>query len=362
MNIQFGKEKQSIQDLIDSNVNQAGRDININVGVQYNDLRQMVQDIVRAEMFQSNQVFRQTLEARALEYDAKVVEKITEEQDATLIDKFARPDIQFAMRDSVKQFVRSGSQEDLEEQVDMLIDRLKVGEGSVMQSVIEEAINILPRLSRPAVALLASIRFRSLVIQGNSFSILSLIHRNAKMYKELCELKPIDLAYLRQLNCCMRLSGLLEYNSFESTLAEQYNMFFRHYGAPEDYGRIMVEHPELKIDFDGTSFLIIYKDKSLIPLHPNFVVLERELKEIGRFDQYEAISAYVNSCPKFTEQEVRDFVINESSDWEYAFENLDRNDVRELELTPLGAYIGQKYLKKLQDIQYPDINESFKRK
>ena len=362
MNFQIGKEKQTIQDIVNSNVNQAGRDININVGVQYSDLRQMVLDVVRAEMFQSNQVFRQTLEARALEYEAKVVGKISDEQDVALIDKFARPDIQFAMRDSVKQFVRSGSQEDLEEQVDMLIDRLKVGEDSVMQSVIEEAINILPRLSKPAVALLASMRLRTMTMNGNCFSLLTALRVTGAICKELDGLKPIDISYLRQRNCCIPTSGYKKYNSYEEILVKKYDMFFRHYGESSNYEKIMSEHPELNIKINNLAFFIPYNSKYIIPSLHRLSMLENELKCLGVTDRYDLISAYVNSCPKFNEQEVWDFVINESPDWKFGFEVLDRDDVRELEITPLGAYIGQKFLKKLTKGNYPDIDESFNKK
>ena len=359
----FWKDRQKITDINDSDINQAGRDNNIvviNQGIQYSDLRQIVTDIVRSEMFQLSSQARETIKELAIQYEKKLSEKLVDIHEDDSIKQFGRPDIQFVLRDSLKQYVKDANDENLEDQIDMLIDRLHVDNENVMKSIIEEAIITLPKLSKSAVALLAAMRLRDLTMEGDSLAVFAHFSGTQKIYKYIQDIKPIEVAYLRQLNCCNSFSDLKQYNLLENIIFGQYDLLFRHYGKIEDFDNIVKENTFLSIEnYKNKYALFKYKDRELMSCFPNTTILQTELEKINETDKIQPLLDFFSKCPLFTSEEIRNLMIDIAPDFKYAFETLNRKDVQSLKITPLGAYIGQKYIIKQLGVSCPEIYESF---
>lgn len=361
MCLNFLKKKQKIKDIQDSTINQVAGDLKIvnNNGIQPDNLRQLVYEMVNSRLFELGISSKQRINERGKEYGESLLSGLSVPENEPLLQKFEDPKMWYVLRDSLEQYVRSGSQQDLEDQVAMLIDRLKVDEHAVERAVIEEAIVTLPKLSKPSVALLAAMRLRELVLNGSIFNILVGFHRQAKMYHELEGLTPVDVAYLRQKNCCMTFTSMKQYVSLEKLLLINYDLLFRHYGKPEDFESIMHEHPELDVVIDNQSLLVNYKNKYLFPQITQTMEVERLLpKEISE-ERRKAILDYMNNCPPFSEEEVRAFIVGVWPEWKYAFDIMDRENVQNMIITPLGAYIGQRFLEKNSGLTFPKFIESF---
>lgn len=355
MCLSFTPPQQKIEGTKDSTVNQAGGDLTINQGIQYPELRQVVTDIVKSEMFQLSQKAEETKMERAMEYERRLTEQLASNTNSTLIPQFQRPDIQFAMRDSLKEFIKKGSAESLEEQVEMLIERLTVDENSVMRSVIEEAIVTLSRLSKPAVALLASMRLRDLVLNCDTSGLIENFRSRRSMYGLLEHVTQLDIAYLRQLNCCQILTGLKQYISYENMLISKYDMLFRHYGSEDEMRRMLSEYDLAELRLKGQQLFIPYKQYGIICNCPRLSLVEGPLKQQGNEELFERLRNVVNSRTKWTADEVRTFILNEVPEFRFAFDVLNQEDVQDLKITPLGAYIGQKFLKRTINMNCPEI-------
>ena len=355
-------EKQSIEGVNDSNINMAGGDINNIVtyeGVQYPELRQIVTDIVRSEMFQLSRQANVSINNLAIRYEQRLIEKLADINQRVNLEQFAQPGIQIVLRDSLKQYVKSASEDDLNEQIDMLIDRLHTEE-NVMKSIIEESIITLPKLSKPSVALLAAMHLRDLMVQGNTLIVISSFANHQRIYSYLKDIRDIDIAYLRQLSCCYIFSGLKAYVKLENLILDAYNFMFRHCGKIGDLENIVKSNPFLSYENGNKCALFKYKEIELMPSFPNKNFLNNELKRVNEEDKIAPLSDYFSKCTPFTEDEVRNFVVDIAPNYKYAFETLNRGDVVSMKITPLGAYIGQKFIIKQLGVNCPDIYESFK--
>lgn len=353
--------KQKIKDVENSTINQAAGDLTIvnNNGIQPDDLRQLVYEMVNSRLFELGISSNQFQKERGREYGEALLSGLSSPENMPLLHKFEDPKMWYILRDSLEQYVRSGSQQDLEDQIAMLIDRLKVDEHTVERAVIEEAIITLPKLSRPSVALLAAMRMRDLLLTGDTIKIILGFHQYAKVYHELERISPVDIAYLRQKNCCMTFTDDKQYISLEQILLKQYDLFFRHYGNPTHLNDILHDHPELVIVIHGQNFFINYKDKFLVPhISQTRQMSEFLIKEYGE-KREKAIMDCLNNCPQFSEQEVRDFIIGEWPEWRFAFDIMNRESVQNLVITPLGAYIGQRFFEKISSVTLPKFIDSF---
>lgn len=363
MCFKFLKKKQNIKDIQNSTVNQAIGDLTIvnNNGIQLDYLRQLVYEMVNSRLFELGISSKLCINERGQEYGESLLSGLSSPENLTLLQKFKDPKMWYVLRDSLEQYIRSGSQQDLEDQVAMLIDRLKVDEHAVERAVIEEAIVTLPKLSKPSVALLAAMRLRELALNGSIFDILVGFHRQSKIYHELEGLSPVDIAYLRQKNCCMTFTTLEQYVTLEKLLLINYDLLFRHYGKPEDFESIMHDHPELDVVIDNQSLLVNYKNKYLFPQITQSMEMGKILPKDISEERRKAIFDYMSSCPPFNEEEVRAFVGGEWPDWKSAFEIMDRENVQNMIITPLGAYIGQRFLEKESAVNIPKFIDSFNR-
>lgn len=361
MCFKFLRKKQNIKDIQNSTVNQTAGDLTIvnNNGIQPDNLRQLVYEMVNSRLFELGISSKQCINKRGQEYGESLLSGLSSPENEPLLQKFEDPKMWYVLRDSLEQYIRSGSQQDLEDQVAMLIDRLKVDEHAVERAVIEEAIVTLPKLSKPSVVLLAAMRLRELALNGSIFNILAGFHRQAKIYHELEGLIPVDIAYLRQKNCCMTFTSMKQYVSLEKLLLINYDLLFRHYGKPEDFESILHDHPELDVVIDNQSLLVNYKNKCLFPQITQSMEVDKLLPMGISKERRKAILDYMNSCPPFSEEEVKAFVVGEWPEWKLAFDIMDRENVQNMVITPLGAYIGQRFLEKKSGVTIPKFIESF---
>ena len=363
------KNKQLAKDIHDSEITQVAGDQHIHNEVSLEtmntllvNMKSVIQDVVRSELMNKSEIARQVTTDRTMQFDEAFTEKLSNPSNAPLLEKFNRPDVQRILRTSLIQFIDKGDEETKEELVDLLIDRLNFDDKSIEQAVVDEAIVTLPKLSDAACSLLVFMYFRQLAFAGDSMTLMTQFQIMGKLAEKLANLTMLDVAYLRQQRCCDGFEGLKQFISYEQILLKNYGDFFRDYGNQEQVSEIFSAHPELQFNIDNRANFVIdgISNNRLVFSYCRRDYLRNKLNQAGLEDRYTSITSYLDSCPLFDEFRVRQEVVNHSDSWNFVFDNLNKENVQTMNLTPLGIYIAKKVLKRNLGYETPSLAESIK--
>ena len=140
------KNEQNISDISNSTINQANGNI-INKGVSVKDVLDIVSCVVADKMTIYQQQAEFTAQQRLNDFKQKLVDELKGKGEDTF-KRFNQPSVQVAARKAALGYVQSGEIEDKDNLVDLLIERVSVEEKTTKQHLIDEAIEILPSLSK----------------------------------------------------------------------------------------------------------------------------------------------------------------------------------------------------------------------
>jgi hypothetical protein len=128
----------------DHSVNIQGREIT--VGLSYGDARQVAMDVFEANFHRLSRVAAETARTRAEEL---LDSYIREAASAGLpeIPEAENPDLQYALFTAQREYARSGDKDLGELLVQLLVDRTKQSDRSLIQIVLNESLAVAPKLT-----------------------------------------------------------------------------------------------------------------------------------------------------------------------------------------------------------------------
>ncbi|WP_427004250.1 LPO_1073/Vpar_1526 family protein [Pseudarthrobacter sp. H2] len=135
---------------------QAGGNIlvNNNNGLSYHDVKQVTQDVMRADFTAFSAVALQTVNERFDYMSSEFSRRLSQlppENQKSLED----PDVQYAISSAGKSYARRGTEELASVLLDLLTDRCTAPSESLLATVLNDAIEIAPRLTKTERATLA---------------------------------------------------------------------------------------------------------------------------------------------------------------------------------------------------------------
>jgi hypothetical protein len=150
----FGKDQQ--QDVgIGGTAIQAGGNVTV-VGVSSAEARNIALDVAKATFYELTGLARETMSSRVEEITEKVISKLEKDFPEGL-KKATDPDFQHALYTVQKQFGRTGDEDLGGLLVDLLVDRSKEDQRNILQIVLNESLEVAPKLTGAHLALLAVI-------------------------------------------------------------------------------------------------------------------------------------------------------------------------------------------------------------
>ena len=221
------ENNQDASSINNSNVNQAGGDININNGLQIADIIPLVDALVKSKLEEYSLQAYITAKERANSFGKRLVEEVTQKV-LDHINRFNEPAIQYSTRRAALGYIKSGDKKEGEELIDLLIERIRSEEHSTIQNIIDQAIEILPSLSRNAISLLILMAYRGLSLNGPRDKYMGWLRSVDQVLEGCDKITPIDIAYLQQANCTFGIGGVFPNERFESQLLKSADLFFRH--------------------------------------------------------------------------------------------------------------------------------------
>lgn len=359
----FEDNKQTIGDVgTSAHVNQACRDIVINNGLQVSDVVPIVKAMVQSELALYQQQAENTAQRRFDDF-AHTLESAIAEKVAEKVERFNEPAMQFAAREAAVGYIKSGSLSDREALIDLLIERVKEKEHSSSQMLIDEAIKILPKLSKESLAILTLLAYRNLML---SQGFVPVLEGWFKCIKPILDVLPaitkLDIACLSQADCVTGIVGLGSNADWTKAHLKNYDVYFRH---PISTGDAVLLRDKLGLRNEGNSIffdklpnnpylissvvrLFAFNDASAIRLLGiNTSTYEEVFNKTGQHELLEEVKNVIKRTQPFTEQEVINKLDSIHPNWSKAIQLFNEHPLNGYQLKPVGMYIGSRQLSKL---------------
>ena len=351
----FGND-QKIESVNQSTIVQAKGDINFN-GITAETAMEICKSVVKAELAVYTQDARVEAEKRLSDISEKTIDRITSLKD-DLLYRFKEPAIQMALNETFKNHIASGNKALSENLIDLLIERLRVQEKTTEQSIIDEARNIIPKLSSNTVSLLAIMVFGKLIFPYNKKQYNDLLLKLAPLAERLKNISSLDIAHLKQVGCGYGISAFHVVEPLEKCLLSNYDLFFRHDISLNKLNDILQKHPLLMTNSLHTDLPYIMGLFSTEGQYMSFnagstKTVTKAFNQANKDQLIPLLEDLKNETIPFTEDEVCNYHIQKDTRWQYAFDVFKNNQTSTFQLNPVGVYIGIRQLTRICGIPIP---------
>jgi hypothetical protein len=278
-------------------------------------------------------------------------EKLAKEKLTSIVENFKLPAVQVSLHDTLMGYIVT---EDIHIKhfiVDVLIDRLKMQDNTIERTIINDAINIIPKLSLPTACLIALMALRQQVaVMPISFMLDFYFMQLSPIVDNLKNVTNLDIEYIKQNNCTVPITGLFPIDSFENHLLRQYDLFFRQKGSFKKFIEFSEIHPEVRFSVNdlGTCMASISRENSehWQFCDTNSTLFYNRLRERQQEYLIPLVEELKKDMPIFSKLEVREYLISINSNWSFAFDLLNSEALGKSGLSILGNYIGSKLISK----------------
>lgn len=348
----FGND-QKIESVNQSTIVQAKGDINFN-GITAETAIEICKYVVKGELAVYTQDARVEAEKRLSDISEKTIDRITSLKE-DLLHRFEEPAIQMALNETFKNYIASGNEELGENLIDLLIERLRVQDRTTEQSIIDEARNIIPKLSSNTVSLLAIMVFSKLIFPYNKEQYDDLLLKLAPLTEKFKNINSLDIAHLKQVGCGYGISAFHVAESLEKDLLSIYDLFFRYNISLDELNDLFRKYSQQTTNSDLLYILGLFSTEGQY-VSFNVGSTKTVTEAFNQANKDKLIPLFEdlkNKAIPFTEDEVRDYHIQKDARWQFAFEVFKNNQMTTFQLNPVGVYIGIRQLTKICETPIP---------
>ncbi|WP_239472963.1 LPO_1073/Vpar_1526 family protein [Bacteroides caecigallinarum] len=316
----------------------------------YGNIKEAFLEILQEDMKRYSVMAKVKVEEEVEKCLQSLIIKLVEEQRENLIEKFQDISIQSVLHDALLGYMISD--EDVKEYIiDELIERLKIRNSTTNQFIINEAINLLPKLSSSALLLLAILQLRHQIANVPiSFMLKLYFEQLTQMIDTVENITDMDIEYLVQCNCVYRITGLYHIETYEHHLLRAYDLFFRKPITSEVLKDFKEKYPKIMSpvnDFGTCMFCANGEDESYFHFCDiNSKLFYKRLSERGQDFLIPMVEELKIQTPLYKDTEVREYFYNLNSKWENVFSLLNGKSLIWMDTSILGKYIGSKVLEK----------------
>lgn len=353
------RDKQKASHLDNSIVNQVKGDMIINQGLTVSDVIAIVKATVASEIAICSSNAEIEAEKRLQKFSDDLVEEIVKKVSDKL-NRFNEPALQFAVREAALGYVKSGSDLDEANLLDLMIERIKVQEFSTKQKLIDQAIKIVPTLSNNCLTLLSLLGFKKLFFTGCKEDFDNWFKSVNHIIDSLPDVTLLDVGYLQQAGCISGIVGLTSAGDYIDFLLEKCDFAFRH-PVPESITEKFKN--KYGLIYDSHGHLCSYNEQ-LGPFEPfitKYLGLGNNVKEIvvdwsslkgikdilnrNKLDYLvDDIQEMYDSSVLFSRDEVKSYLKSLNPRWSYVLDLFSRKDIKSYTLTAVGYYIASRVL------------------
>lgn len=342
--------KLQIGDVTDSNPIIINGNVTID-GKVYDEIKDIFLEILRNDFEKFSMQAAEQAKTELEKFLGTLFEKLVKEKLTSLVENFKLPAVQFSLHDTLMGYIVIENIQIKDFIVDVLIDRLKMQDNAIEKSVINDAIKIIPNLALPTACLIALMALRHQVaVMPFSFILELYFNQLSPIIDNLKDVTKLDVEYLKQNDCTAPITGIFPIDSFENHLLRQYDLFFRQKGTLKKFNEFAEIHPEARscVNDAGSCMVSVSGENSehWQFCDTNSTLFYNRLRERQQENLVPLVEELKKDMPIFSEREVREYLISINSNWSFAFDLLNSEAFRKLELSILGKYIGSKLISK----------------
>ncbi|MBT2714709.1 LPO_1073/Vpar_1526 family protein [Bacillus sp. ISL-57] len=155
---------------------QAGNDVNLhqnNYGLSYREVKEVALDVFEVNFSKLSLAAQKVAKERAEEITTAFLSQL-QKKNPEALETMKEPDMQYALLMAQKEYARTGDENLSEVLVDILVERSKIQERSLMQVVLNESLEVVPKLTNGQLNILSLIFIIKYTINNNVRSIDSL--------------------------------------------------------------------------------------------------------------------------------------------------------------------------------------------
>lgn len=331
----FGQKKQVSGDS-SNNFQSEKIEINNNYGLTYSEAKEIAMEVFRSNFTILKNEAVEVAEKRAIEISEKILSRLFTDLP-NVIDNLKTPGFQDAMFIAQKAYAKSGHETTRDLLVELLHERSKITDVNLQQIIIDEALNIIPKLT-PAQLDLLTLNY---LIAGRSHNktsgvdftedfvnLLSPFSAPRNRYEE----NNLHLIYL---GCAY--SKNVKYSNFEKLISTNYGSSYIQNFSKEHFesifGTIEKYSKFVRKEKDSNKYQIIFANSSMI---------EIAMRAENKFTLYE-----INLLKQFylslimPEKEIRNRFFNFGEQIKNVISYWNNTKFKDLELTEIGIYIGK---------------------
>lgn len=351
-------KNQTAENISNATVNQIKRDQNIsqtiNVGISTSDAFEISRNVVKQELALYTNEALKIAQDRFTEIAEKAIDRISSES-TNFFPKFKDPAIQLVLNETYKEYIKTGDEELGDNLISMLIDRLEVESKSTKQFIIDDAREILPKLSVPNLSFLALNVFSKLIIPFNGANgYTAIIKKLIKITNGISSLSELDIMYLKQSGCAMGVPMIHVNKKMEEALLDTYENYFSKGINKTQFNELLQKH-NMTVGYakDLFSQIDINSDNSIKLRFPSNKKIDDlfQQKNIPKVNSF--LKEFISLQNKATSNDVINFHQAIDPNWKSVFSLWDKELVKTLSIMPVALYIGSIYLSRAIDLKIP---------
>ena len=199
---------------------------NLTCGITYSEARQIALDVFNANCQTMMREAARISEIRANEIVDEFIKRLFEEHPE-LSYRLQEPSIQYSTFSVIKNYVKTGDVELKERLLKILMHRMEAKDRSMEQIVLDEAIEILPKLTQDLINIL-SLVFSAVYVRHNinNLDTFNDFINNKLMVFYPDQTSDAIYAHLQYTGCCTLLSEGATYKAFPSIIKNRYSGLF----------------------------------------------------------------------------------------------------------------------------------------
>ena len=324
----------------------------IHVGMSYAEIKDLCTTLIQSELA----LYTQKANEEAWERFESILEKFLDALkniDEKYRMRFQEPAIQFAANETFKEYIRSGKEELGDDLIDLMIERMQVDEYSAKRMLIDEARQVLPKLSSASVAILGILTFTKFIFFKRRGDFIEMLRKLSPLILQIGMPQNLDIACLEQARCGQSLSFVTSYKEFVEIMMDTYAPIFTRSIPNEMFEKILVENHWNQGDVK--LFLSIH---TLFQTEGNSQLFNISTISKNSFAKdnptlRNAATILLDVMPKFSEKEVKQFFLDINPEWENVIRLFHMKRIHSFMISPVGYYIALRKLTRLLGEEIP---------
>ncbi len=320
-------------------------------GMDYQNTKSLCQDLIRSELEKYKSDAEQLAKERDEKFLSTLFEKLHREKidDNSMCEEFKNPDMQYTFVEAQKAYIRLGTPELETILSNLLVDRAKESDRTLLQIALAEAVSVVPMLLPSQLDILA-LCFRLRYTRNNMINSLSTFFKYIQ--EEILPHVPhsIDkMSSFQHLVYTKTASIDIGEISLENIFIETYGGLFLSGYVPEELNDVIQKYPDF--------FIRCIQDRSKVQINSiSRESLDEQLSSINNMPEKDKIFIQEHfSNNLMSPNAVKDFICSNVPSSKILFSQWNDTYLKHLTLTSVGIVLGANRSKQISGTAF-DMN------